>query len=152
MGKSLAIGGNQEIPYYRRKSLTIEGILDQERNPLVQKEPLTIEGHPLLFKYKSLTIGGNPLLFKGTSLLYEEIHYYIRKSLTIGGNQEIPYYRRESITIKGIPYQERNPLVQKESLTIEGYLLLFKYKSLTTGGNPLLYKEFLHYRRKSLII
>ena len=72
---------------------------------------LTIEGNPVLFKYKSLTIEGNPLLNK-------EIPYHRRKSgnpllgtkpLSLEG---IPYYRRISLTIYiQITYYMRKSLI-----------------------------------------
>ena len=69
MRKSLTIGGHQEIPYYRSKSITIGG------TPLLQME---LPRH----RRKSITIEGNPLLGT-TPLSLEGIHYYRRKSLTI---------------------------------------------------------------------
>ena len=57
------IGGNQEIPRYRRESITIEG------NPLLGTTPLSLEGIPY-YRRESLNI-------------QRHITYYMRNSIII---------------------------------------------------------------------
>ena len=124
----------KEIPYYRRKSLTIEG------NALRIK---TINS------WKSLTIGRSPLL---SSNLLNKIPYYRKKPLTILCNA-IPYYIRTPLTMEGNPVRE----ISKQTVvtwyigmnitvnicyTAKDFLKETPYYrriSLTMSRNPLLY-------------